>query len=89
MSLHRQRAKRDTTEADIVKALRKVGVQVFRMSGRGLPDLLTYYRGRWGVLEVKRKGGRLTDAQKNTRVTAPFPVVETPLEALSAVGVQP
>jgi Holliday junction resolvase len=78
-----QQRKRDTSEAQIVKALRKIGVQVFAISGRGVPDLLTFHRGRWGVIEVKTKGGRLTDAQKNTRVLAPFPVVETVDEAIA------
>jgi hypothetical protein len=88
VTLHRRNAKRDSTERAIVKALMKVGVQVFRISGRGLPDLLLFHRGKWSVLEVKTKGGRLTDAQKNTRVTAPFPVVESVSEALAVMGVQ-
>jgi Holliday junction resolvase len=83
MSLHRQNARRDGTERRIIQALRKVGVQVFPMSGRGLPDLLLFHRGRWSVLEIKTKGGRLTDAQKNTRVTAPFPIASTVEEALA------
>lgn len=82
-----QNRKRDTTERAIVAALRKAGVQVWPMSGRGLPDLLTHHRGRWLPLEVKTKGGRLTDAQKNTRVLAPFPVVETVEEAFREVGI--
>ena len=86
MSLTRRNAKRDTTEKTIVKDLRKAGVQVFLVSGRGLPDLLTHFRGRWLPLEVKRKGGRLTDAQKNTRVLAPFPVVENSDQAFKAIG---
>jgi tRNA-splicing ligase RtcB len=36
MSLHRLNAKRDGTERRIIQALRKVGVQVFPISGRGL-----------------------------------------------------
>lgn len=84
MSLHRLNAKRDGTERRIIQALRKVGVQVFPISGRGLPDLLLFHRGRWSVLEVKAsKKSRLTDAQLNTRVTAPFPVVCTVEEALA------
>jgi hypothetical protein len=80
-------ARRDKTETAIIAALRKIGVRVFLISGRGLPDLLCFYRGRWSVLEVKSKGGRLTDAQKNTRVLAPFPVVETVDQAFAAIGV--
>jgi hypothetical protein len=52
-----------------------------------LPDLLLFHRGRWSVLEVAcrkaSKKSRLTDAQLNTRVTAPFPVVCTVEEALA------
>lgn len=78
-----QTRRRDTTEARIVQALRKIGVQVFPISGRGVPDLLLFFRGRWSVLEVKSPGGRLTDAQKNTRVLAPFPVVSSIPEAVA------
>lgn len=84
-----QSRKRDENEAEIVKALRKAGAVVWRLSGPGLPDLLLHYRGRWHVMEVKRpKQGRLTDAQCNTRALAPFPVVESPEQALQAVGLR-
>jgi Holliday junction resolvase len=63
MSLHRRAARRDTVEAEIVQALERVGVQVYRISGAGLPDLLCWYRGQWTPLEVKGPKGKLTEAQ--------------------------
>lgn len=83
-----QTRKRDANEPEIVKALRKAGAMVWRLSGPGLPDLLVSHRGRWMVIEVKRpKQGRLTDAQCNTRALAPFPVVSNISEALAVIGV--
>ena len=80
--------KRDHNEEQIVKALRKLGVVVHRLSGPGLPDLLTHYQGKWSVIEVKKPRGKLTDAQCNTRALAPFPVVESVSQALALFGVR-
>lgn len=77
MSRVGQNRKRDANEPDIVKALRKAGVQVWRINGAGLPDLLCSYRKRWFVAEVKKPRGKLTDAQCNTRALAWFPVLTT------------
>lgn len=58
--------KSDTNQADIVKTLRSLGVFVFDLHevGRGCPDLLCSYRGKWLMAEVKNgKLGRLTDSQ--------------------------
>jgi hypothetical protein len=83
-SVGQQRGRRrDANEADIVKAMRKYGAVVWRLSGPGLPDLLYHYRGKWGVAEVKKPRGKLTDAQCNTRALAPFPVVESVDQALA------
>lgn len=82
-----QSRKRDWNEASIVAALRGIGVDVWRMSGEGLPDLLTHSRGKWLPIEVKRPRGKLTPAQKALRAIAPFPVVETDAEALALFGV--
>lgn len=83
-----QSRKRDANEADIVKALRKAGVRVWRINGAGLPDLLCHFRGAWSVLEIKTTRGKLTDAQCNTRALAPFPVAITVDEALKLYGIQ-
>ncbi len=45
-----QARKRDWNEPDIVEALRKFGVRVWRLNGAGLPDLLCHYRGKWSVI---------------------------------------
>lgn len=74
--------RRDANESGIVKALEAVGCRVFRVSGRGLPDLLIYRRGRCYAVEVKTAKGLITPAQDR----APWPIVRTPDEALLAVG---
>lgn len=83
MSLHRRAAKRDLNEAAIVDALRAVGVKVYRMSGEGLPDLLCEYLGHWTPLEVKSKGGKLTEAQAARFLESPFAVVRDAEQALA------
>ncbi len=86
MSLHRRNPKRDANEQAIVAVLQAAGAIILRLSGKGCPDLLVSYRGRWTPLEVKVKRGRLTEAQAVTQALAPFPVVRTPGEALAAIG---
>ena len=51
----RRAAKVDDNQAEIVKALRKIGcsVQVLSSVGEGCPDLLVGYRGVNYLLEVK------------------------------------
>lgn len=62
-------ARRDASEQPIVAALRKVGAEVWFVSGSGLPDLLVRWRGRYYVGEVKTGKGKLTARQQ-----AAFPV---------------
>ena len=66
----------DANEAEIVEALCAQGIEVWRLGGTGLPDLLCLYRGRWTPLEVTSQVGRLTSAQR-------WPVVRTVTEALA------
>jgi len=68
MSISRRAARKDTGATDIVDALRAAGVKVWVLSGEGIPDLLTLYRGCWGVMELKRaaKADRLD--KRNGRV---------------------
>ncbi len=80
-----QSRKRDANEDGIVQALRAIGCKVFRVSGEGLPDLLVAYRGRWMPLEVKSKGGKLTEAQAAAYLEATFAIVSTPEQAIAAV----
>lgn len=85
---------RDKSEPAIVDALKAVGAHVLKLNGKGVPDLLVFFRGTWTPLEVKtpkkdRLRGNLdpfTAAQKDVLAVAPYAVVMTPDEALRAVG---
>lgn len=63
----RRKAKVDTNQSDMVKALRFVGASVFVAShiGDGFPDLVVGWRGRNFLIEVKTATGKLTDEQKH------------------------
>lgn len=63
----RLRARVDANQAEVVKALRKVGasVQVLSMVGHGCPDLLVGYRGKNYLLELK-DGDKAPSARKET-----------------------
>ena len=78
-----QARKRDANEDQIVVALEFWGVDVWRLSGKGVPDLLTHWRGRWLPIEVKSTKGTLTPEQVKTQQRAPFPVVHSVDEALA------
>ena len=94
MSFYRRAKKVDSSQAEIVAALRQACVTVWII---GQPcDLLTYYRGKWQPLECKppdttKKGTRRlrSDQERQTEFLAAYavPVVRTPREALIAVGV--
>ena len=76
-------------EPAIVKALRKVGALVIRISEKGAPDLLCFYRGAVFLLECKGRLGRATEAQDVTSQQG-WPVVtvrdeESALEAIGAI----
>ncbi len=86
------RAKRDSSEGDIIDALERVGAEVWPLD---YPvDLLVRFRQRWHLLEVKTPYGnakkarldKRQQAQINFITTTGTPIVTTPLEALKAVG---
>lgn len=87
MSARGRPARRDSVEAEIVEALRAVGVFVVYVSGDGCPDLLV--RGRpcrhcgrsWDPLEVKGPKGKARAKQ----AAAQYPLVRTIEEALDVV----
>ena len=83
----RRAAKRDWNEEAIVRALEAIGVDVWRVSNPGLPDLLTHQRGVWLPIEVKGPRGRLTNQQAVMRRRVTFPVVRSVTEALALFGV--
>ena len=55
--------RRDTVEKTITEYLDSMGLMWFPISSPGLPDLIVNYRGRWVLLEVKSKYGKLTEKQ--------------------------
>jgi hypothetical protein len=74
------RAKKvDATQKEVVKTLQALHVHVESTAsiGRGIPDLLCSYRGRWHVIEVKNGllGWKFTAAQKDFRKKAHADVV--------------
>ena len=85
MSLSRRNPRRDANEKPIQKALEAAGVEVWTISGKNRPDLLTLYRGSWQPLAVKMpKGGLTEDEKKGVK----WPLVRTEAEAFKAVGIQ-
>lgn len=80
-----QSRRRDANEADIVAALRKLGVIVKRISAEGVPDLLCYhpFTGLF-LLEVKTEKGAFTPAQQRTESEIPFSVARN-VEQATAV----
>lgn len=84
----RRAARKDWPQAQIVRALRDIGVDVLVVNQEGVPDLLTHSRGRWLPIEIKRPRGHLTPLQAALRQRAPFPVVESVDQALALFGVR-
>ena len=84
----------DGNQREIVAALRAVGVWVFDTHelGLGYPDLTTWYRGAFRLLEVKTPTGRLTDWEKAFIANCPGHVfvVRSVEEALRAhrIGIE-
>ena len=74
--------RRDANEPPICDALEAVGARVYQVSGRGLPDLLTFFRGRCYAMEVKTATGKRTPAQADI----PWPVVRSVDDALRVIG---
>ena len=85
----RRAARRDDIEAEIVGALRRVGISVFRVSALGLPDLLTFSTKRgWLPIEVKARGETLTAAQREVWNLTRFPIVSSIEDALKLWGIR-
>ena len=85
--------KPDTSQADIVAALRKVRAQVTITSavGRGFPDLVVSHAGAWYVMEVKTGSAKLNayEALWHMEARAPVHVVRNAAEALQVLFPQP
>ena len=82
--------KRDANEAEIVKALRRIGcsVQLLHGNTQGTPDLLVGRNGRNYLLEVKGRKGKLEPSQVAWHGSwrGEVHVVRTEEDALRAVG---
>lgn len=57
-------AKRDSNEAEIIKALRERGCVVEQLNGKGVPDLLVGIAEQTFLLEVKEPGKSLNEDQQ-------------------------
>lgn len=64
----RRAAKVDANQGEIVDALRRIGamVQSLAQLGKGVPDILVAFRGKWWVAEIK-DGSKPPSAQKLTK----------------------
>ena len=91
-------AKVDANQKDIVAALRKCGARVYVASsfGKGFPDLIVGYQGRFVLLEIK-DGAKPPSAQKLTKdqekfhaewTGLPLYVVNSIAAAYRAVGIK-
>jgi len=84
-----QTRRRDSNEAQIVDALRRVGAFVMRASIEGGPDLLVLWRGTVHLVECKATTGTPTQAQQRTATEGwPIQTVRSPGEALQVLGVK-
>jgi len=59
----RTAARRDANERAIIQEFNGRGAVCYPVSAPGLPDLLVGFRGRWGLVEVKSKRGKLEPLQ--------------------------
>lgn len=91
----RRAARVDANQADIVKAMRKMGAGVTPLHrvGQGVSDLLVSFRQKWFVMECKAKNkDDLTPDQRIWigKQHAPVVIVTSPLEAVGFLqGVAP
>jgi len=86
----RRAAKVDAGQAEIVKALRKVGCSVLSLAaiGKGAPDILLGYKGKNVLIEIKRSKGKLNDQQEafKSEWRGDLCVVRSVDEALMVIG---
>lgn len=79
----------DTSQREIVRALRDIGasVQITSMVGKGFPDLVVGWRGRSFLLECKTGADKLNAMQRDWHATwaGHVAIVRTPEEAQLAI----
>lgn len=56
----------DKNQPAIVDALRGIGAEVQSLApmGRGVPDIICAYKGKWFVAEIKGEGGKLNEKEQ-------------------------
>lgn len=87
-----RRGKPDSTQAEIVDALRLCGclVHITSMVGDGYPDIAVGRQGRTYLLELKTRVGRLSPVQRKWHQLwrGHVAVARSVEEALAAVGIE-
>jgi hypothetical protein len=88
----RNAAKVDANQAEIIETAEGIGAVATSLHryGRGVPDLLISYRGRWFLVEVKTETGTLTKAEKEfieKHWNAKVYIVRNSQQLLDALGV--
>lgn len=88
MSLNRYAKRVDSTQADIVAALKKAGIGVWVISQP--VDILTLYAGKWLPLEIKSdtssaRTRKDQERQKQFLAITGVPVVKNAQEAITAI----
>lgn len=88
MGINRYAKRVDSTQVEIVAALRKAGIQVWVISKP--VDILTLHAGRWLPLEIKSdtssaRNRKDQDKQKAFLALTGVPIVKTPQEAITAI----
>lgn len=92
MSLHRRAAKRDAAEPAIVSALEALGCVVWRVSGKGLPDLIVLRAGKKWLADVKGPKEKPTPAQEKaweeaaTKARCSVFILRTPEDAAAMLS---
>ena len=79
-----QTRRRDANEPSIMEDLRKAGVHVTQVSGKGAPDLILKFRGSVICVEVKSENGKRTPAQEDTD----WPIVKSALDCMRLLAEQ-
>lgn len=82
----RRAARIDSTQPEIVKAIRKIGGEVTHLhaAGQGIADIAVSYRQKWFFFELKSPGGKQNPDQLAwaAKQRAPVYVISSPLEAI-------
>ncbi len=71
---------RDANEPVLIAGWRAIGAKVWQVGGKGLPDVIVFFRDRYFCFEIKTAMGKLTPNQGE------FPVIRTMDEGLEAIG---